>query len=85
MTASDQESRDWGERVGAWLGARWQWLLAGVLLLFALNNLVGLVVGAVGLIAFAHQITGRLLGARRVVQQIQEIVIDPEDSGEADV
>ena len=82
MTISGQDSPDWGERLGAWLGARWQWVLAGVLLLFALNNIVGLVVGAVGLLAFANGIVGRLLGARRVLVQVQEIVSGPEDSGE---
>lgn len=82
MTASGQNSRDWGERLGAWLGARWQWLVVAVLLLFALNNLVGVVVGAVGLIAFGHRIAGRLLGARRVVQQVQQIVSDPDESEE---
>ena len=82
MTDSGQNSRDWEGRLAAWIGARWQWLIVAVLLLFALNNLVGVVVGAVGLIAFAHRIAGRLLGARRVVQQVQQIVSDPDDSGE---
>ncbi len=31
-----------------WLKVRWRWLLAALLLLFALNNLVGLVVGFLG-------------------------------------
>ncbi len=84
MTASDQPSRDIGERLGAWLGARWQWLVVAVVLLFALNNLVGIVAGAVGLIAFAHQISGRLLGARRVVEQVQHMVSDPDDSEDGD-
>jgi len=35
-----------------------------------------------GLIAFANRIAGRLLGARRVVQQVQQIVGDPDDRGE---
>ena len=82
MTISGQDSRDWGEKLGAWIAARWQWLIVAVLLLFALNNLVGVVVGAVGLIAFANGIAGRLLGARRVVQQVQQIVSDPDDPGE---
>jgi len=76
------DSRDWGVRLGAWLGARWQWLVVGVLLLFALNNLVGVVVGALGLLAFVNGIAGRLLGARRVVQQVQKMVGDPEDPEE---
>lgn len=82
MTASDQDSRDWAERLGAWLGARWQWLVVGVLLLFALNNVAGIVVGAVGLIAFANRIAGRVLSAGRVVRQVREIVIEPDDSGD---
>ena len=51
MTISGQDSRDWEEKLGAWIGARWRWLFVAVLLLFALNNLVGLVVGSLGLIA----------------------------------
>jgi hypothetical protein len=51
-------------------------------LLFAFNNLVGVVVGAVGLIAFANQVAGRLLGARRVMEQVQQIVSDSDDRGE---
>ena len=82
MTISGQDSRDWGEKLGAWIGARWQWLIVAVLLLFAFNNLVGVVVGSLGLIAFANRIAGRLLGARRVVQQVQQIVSDPDDPGE---
>lgn len=84
MSDTSEDARDWEGRVGAWLGARWKWLLAGVLLLFALNNLVGLVVGAVGMLLFANRIAGRLLGARRLAQQVQQIVRDPDDStGEA--
>ena len=81
MTASDHESRDWGERVGAWLGARWKGLVVAVLLLFALNSLAGLVVGAMGLILFAHRVAGRLMGARRVVDHIQQFVSDPDERG----
>ena len=79
MTISGQDSTDWGEKLGAWIGARWQWLIVAVLLLFAFNNFVGVVVGSLGLIAFANRIAGRLLGARRVVQQVQQIVSDPDD------
>ncbi len=82
MTISGQDSRDWGEKLGAWIGARWRWLVAGVLLLFALNNVVGMVVGFLGLIAFANRIAGRLLGAQRALQQAQRIVSDLDDSGE---
>lgn len=76
------EGRGWEERIGAWLGARWQWLVVGVLLLFALNNFVGIVVGAVGMLAFAHRIAGQLLGAGRVVAQVKEIVGDRESDEE---
>ncbi len=82
MTISGQDSRDWEGKLGAWIGARWRWLIVAVLLLFAFNNLAGLVFGSLGLIAFANRIAGRLLGARRVVQQVQQIVSDPDDPGE---
>ena len=62
-----------------WVAARWRWLLVAVLLLFAVNNLVGFVVGAMGLLAFANGLIGRALAARRVVQQVQEMVADPDD------
>ena len=65
-----------------WVAARWRWLIVAVLLLFAFNNLVGLVVGSLGLIAFTNRIAGRVLGARRVVQQVQQIVSDPDSRGE---
>jgi len=57
-------------------------LIAAVLLLFAFNKLVGLVVGFLGLITFANRIAGRLLSARTVVQQVQQIVSDPDDRGD---
>jgi hypothetical protein len=82
MTASDHEPRDWGEKLGAWLGARWRWLVAGVVLLFALNNLIGIIVGAVGLLLFANRIAGELLAAQRVVQQVQRVVGDYDDHGD---
>ena len=82
MTISGEESRDWKEFLTDWVEARWRWLIVAVLLLFAFNNLVGLVVGSLGLIAFANRIAGRLLGARRVVQQVQQIVSDPDDRGD---
>ena len=82
MTISGEESRDWKESLVDWVEARWRWLIVAVLLLFAFNNLVGLVVGSLGLIAFANRITGRVLSARRVVRQVQQIVSDPDDRGE---
>ena len=78
MTISGQDARDWKGKLGDWIGARWRWLIVAVLLLFAFNNLVGLVVGSLGLIAFANRIAGRLVSARRVVQQVQQIVTNPD-------
>ncbi len=65
-----------------WVAARWRWLIVAVVLLFAFNNLVGFVVGSLGLMAFANRIAGRVLSARRVVQQVQQIASDPDDRGE---
>ena len=82
MTISSQDARDWKGKLGDWTGARWRWLVVAVLLLFAFNNFVGLVVGSLGLLAFANRIAGRVLSARRVLQQVQQIVSDPDDGGE---
>ena len=82
MTTSDDEPRDWKESVADWVWARWGWLVVGVLLVFALNNLVGVVVGTVGFIAFANRVAGRLLKARRVVQQVRETVADSAEPPE---
>ena len=79
MTISGEESRDWKEILMDWVGARWRWLIVAVVLLFALNNLVGSVVGIMGLIAFGNRVVGRVLRARRVVQQVQQIVTNPDD------
>ena len=79
MTISGEESRDWKEVLVDWVGARWRWLIVAVVLLFALNNLVGLVVGSMGLIAVVNRVVGRVLKARRVVQQVQQIVANPDD------
>ena len=51
MTISGEDSRDWEGKLGAWIGARWRWLIVAVLLLFAFNRLVGVVVGSLGSIA----------------------------------
>jgi len=80
MTSTGEESRDWTEVVVQWVGARWRWLIVGVLLLFAFNNLVGLVVGTMGLIAVANGVLGRVLKAKRIVQQVQGLVTHPDDS-----
>ena len=82
MTISSQDVRDWKGKLGDWTGARWRWLVVAVLLLFALNNFVGLVVGSLGMLAFANRIAGRVLSARRVLRQVQQIVSDPDDGGE---
>ena len=62
-----------------WVAARWRWFLVAAVVLFALNNFVGFVVGGIGLLAFVNGVVGRVLRARRVVEQIQQIVIDPDD------
>ncbi len=62
-----------------WVAARWRWLLVAAVVLFALNNFVGFVVGGIGLLAFVNGLIGRVLRARRVVEQIQQIVTDPDD------
>jgi len=49
-------------------------MLVAVVVLFALNNFAGAVVGFTGLIAFANRLAGRVLKARRVVQQVQGMV-----------
>ena len=79
MTISGEESRDWREILVDWVGARWRWLIVAVVLLFAFNRLVGLAVGVMGLIALANRVVGRVLRTRRVVQQLQQIVPDPDD------
>ena len=82
MTTSGQDARDWKGRLGDWIAARWRGLIVAVVLLFVLNNLVGFLVGSLGLIAFANRIAGRVLGAQRVVQQVRQIVSDPDDRGD---
>lgn len=79
MAISGEESRDWQEILADWVGARWRWLIVAVALLFAFNNIVGLVVGITGLIALANRVAGRVLKARRVVQQVQQIVTNSDD------
>ncbi len=82
MTISDEESRDWKEILVDWVGARWSWLIVAVVLLFAFNNLVGLVVGIMRLIALVNRVVGRVLRTRRVVQQIQLMFTRPDDHRE---
>ncbi len=79
MTTPEKESRNWMDMTGDWVWSKWRWLVGGVVLLFALNNIAGLVVGALGAIAFLNGILGRVLKARRAVEQIQKIVANPDD------
>ena len=79
MTISGEKSRDWKAILVDWVEARWRWLIVAVLLLFAFNNLAGLVVGIMGLIAFVNRVVGRVLRARKLVQQVQQIVTNPDD------
>ena len=55
-------------------------MIVAVVLLFAFNNLVGLVVGIMGLTAFVNRVVGRFLTMRRVVQQVQQTVAKPDDA-----
>jgi len=61
--------------------AQWRWLVAAVILVFVLNNFLGVIAGAAGALAFAGRISGRLLKARRMVEEVQRLVADPDDSG----
>ena len=79
MAVSSEESPDWNEALMGWVGARWRWIVVAVALIFAFNNLVGFVVGFMGLIAFANGVLGRVLRARRMLQQVQQIVTNPDD------
>ena len=74
---SGEKSRGQNRLPLDWVAARWRWLIVAVVLLFAFNNLAGLVVGITGLIALANRVAGRALKARRVVQQVQRIVTGP--------
>jgi len=40
---------------------------------------VGFVVGAMGLLAFANGVIGRALKPRRLVEQVQQMVAEPDD------
>jgi len=82
MTISGEESQDWKETLVDWVGARWRWLIVAVVLLFAFNHLAGFVVGIMGLTAFVNRVVGRVLGTRRVVWQVQQIVTDSDDFNE---
>ena len=75
MTISGDESRDWKDALVDRVAAQWRWMILAVALLFAFNNLAGLVLGFTGLVAFANRLVGRLLKAQRVVRQVQGMVI----------
>jgi FtsH-binding integral membrane protein len=79
MMSSSEPPRDWKEALTDRVWARWRLLLLAVVLLFVLNNVAGLAAGALGLIAFASRISGRLLRARRMVQEVRQIVADSPD------
>ena len=57
-------------------------MIVAVVLLFAFNHLAGFVVGIMGLTAFVNRVVGRVLGTRRVVRQVQQIVTDSDDFNE---
>ncbi len=80
MTITGEESRDWSEGLMDWVGARWRWLVVAVILLFALNNLAGLVVGSLGFIAVVNGVIGRVLKAKKIARQVHEIITPPDDS-----
>jgi hypothetical protein len=64
--------------LGDWIWARWRLLVVVVVVVFALNNLAGLLAGSVGLIALANRIAGRALTAKRLVQQARQMVADTD-------
>ena len=82
MTTSLQDSRGWKGRLEHWIGARWRWLVVGVLALFVFNNVLGLFAGFLGLIVFINRIVGRLLVAARVAKKVQQIVPRSDDRGD---
>jgi hypothetical protein len=79
MTDADEDAPDWTDKLADGIAARWRWLVVAVLVVFVLNNVAGLVAGALALFAFANRVAGRVLSARKVAQQIQRFVDEPED------
>ena len=55
-TVSDETPRDVGEALADRVWARWRWLILVIALVFALNNFAGMLVGALGAIAFANRV-----------------------------
>ena len=82
MTISDERSRDWKEDLVDWVGSQWRWILVIIVLLFAFNRLAGLAAGLMGLIALVNRVVGRAMKMRKVVEQVQQIVTEPDDSRE---
>ena len=79
MTMQNETPGSWREALEDRVWAQWRWLLGLVVLVFVLNNLVGLLVGGAGLIAFANRIVGRALKAQRLAQQVRQTLADPPD------
>ena len=79
MTISDERPRDWKEDLVDWVGSQWRWILVVIVLLFAFNRLAGLAAGLMGLIALVNRIVGRAMKMRKVVEQVQQIVTEPDD------
>ena len=79
MTVPSETPRDRREALEDRIWARWRWLIVLVVFVFVLNNLAGFLVGIVGVLALANRIAGRLMNARRLAQQVRQIVADPSD------
>ncbi len=79
MTVPSETPGDWMEALEDRVWARWRWLIVLVLFVFVLNNLAGFLVGIVGVLALANRIAGRVMNARRLAQQVRQIVADPSD------
>lgn len=79
MTVSSEEAGDRKETLFDWAIAHWRWFVVPVVLLFALNNIAGMVVGIMGLSAVVNGLIGRVLKAKRVVQQVQQMVASPDE------
>lgn len=79
MTGTPETQPDWKEALGDRIWSRWRLWVVIVVVVFALNNLAGLLAGGLGLIAFAHRITGRALMARRLVEQTRRVLSDSDE------
>lgn len=79
MTMPNETPRDRKQALDDGTRARWRWLIALVVLVFVLNNLAGLIIGGLGVIAFANRIAGRAIKAQRLAQQVRRVVSDPSD------